>query len=656
MSPPKRSRPLSLAIALALATPWSAEVRTAELVATEGEGLQIHGPAGNHRFAWAASGVGDVNGDGFSDVVVGDWNSEPDATPFAGGAYVVFGSERSGEIDVTNLGEDGFAIVGVDEGDHTGAGVAGAGDVNGDGLTDLIIGARYADPDNKDAAGVSFVVFGKTDATEVELNNLGGDGFAIAGALPGDYSGYAVSAAGDVNGDGLADIIVGARGADVYDMDHAGVAYVVFGKPDAQNIELDDLGTNGFVIRGERPLANTGNAVSGAGDVNGDGLDDVVVGASWANDYAGRAYVVFGKSDTDPVDLASLGGAGFVIEGAQESDGAGSSVSGAGDVNGDGLADVIVSAPFTSPPGIRDAGETHVIFGKRDSDSVALANLGSGGFTVRGPDDDTRVGDAVAGVGDVNRDGLSDVLIGSWRSDPNGLDRAGTAYLVYGRTQTDRIDVADLDDRGVVFIGANENAHFAYDVSGAGDMNADGVPDLLIAARGADAAYALFPEDTPTLSSTYLGYARNGDAPRMPVGVIGNGTNVSSPDGRVWIDFDDGAEFGAAASLHAVTLDHSRNPFPDAVINAHWEIQSGRNEWSSVELTFRYIESEIDDIDEDRLQVFAAPSSSGPYSPVSTRVDEDKNTLTVRVSSLGWFFVGSDVADRIFRDGFQTSE
>ena len=277
---------------------------------------------------------------------------------------------------------------------------------------------------------------GVSQANEpIDLGALGAGGFRIDGSDSDDRSGNSVSGAGDVNGDGLDDVIVGTLGADSNDNPEAGKTYVVFGKADSASIDLGALGSGGFRIDGIDDFDLSGRSVSGAGDVNGDGLDDVIVGAYYAgpdgNSFAGESYVVFGKADSASVDLGALGSGGFRIDGIDANDLSGQSVSGAGDVNEDGLDDVIVGALGADPDGNSRAGESYVVFGKDDSASIDLGALGSSGFRIDGIDVEDRSGASVSGAGDVNGDGLDDVIVGAYRADPNGNSRAGESYVVF---------------------------------------------------------------------------------------------------------------------------------------------------------------------------------------------------------------------------------
>ena len=265
-------------------------------------------------------------------------------------------------FDLANLnGVNGFTISGVAANDYSGLSVASAGDVNGDGFADLIVGAFGADPHGS-YSGASYVVFGKAAgfAANLDLSTLNGtNGFKLSGVAANDYSGISVASAGDVNGDGFADLIVGARGADPHGS-YSGASYVVFGKAAgfAANLDLSTLnGTNGFKLSGVAAHDRSGFSVASAGDVNGDGFADLIVGAFGADPHgssSGASYVVFGKASGfgANLDLSTLNGTnGFKLDGVAADDQSGRSVASAGDVNGDGFADLIIGAHVADPHG-----------------------------------------------------------------------------------------------------------------------------------------------------------------------------------------------------------------------------------------------------------------------------------------------------------------
>jgi len=183
------------------------------------------------------------------------------------------------------------------------------------------------------------VVFGRDQGFPATIDLATDAGLIIQGAAPRDYSGSSVSGAGDIDGDGIDDLIIGTRGG--------GASYVVFGT-DQRFPATIDLATDADLA-----IQGAGASVSGAGDVDGDGIDDLIIGAPRADpngrNFAGASYVIFGRDQGFPPTIDLAGDADLIIQGASAYDFSGSSVSGTGDVNGDGIDDLIIGAPFAGP-------------------------------------------------------------------------------------------------------------------------------------------------------------------------------------------------------------------------------------------------------------------------------------------------------------------
>jgi hypothetical protein len=328
--------------------------------------------------------------------------------------------------------------------------ISGAGDVNNDSYDDLIIGAFSFNS----SRGAAFIFLGGPSMDSVP-------DLVLNGVSSGDYFGYSVSGAGDLNGDGFDDVIVGAP-YNVYNGNMTGSAYVFYG-----GATMDS--TPDVILYGEFDDDEFGVSVAGAGDVNKDGFDDVIVGAD-TNDNndpdAGAAYIYFGGANMDnSADVGIWGDSSY-------QDYFGSKVSSAGDVNKDGFDDVMVGAP-SNDRGTTDAGCVYIYFGGATMDSTPDVII-AGTFT------NEQLGTALASAGDVNNDGYGDVIIGSQYNSSGGF-YAGAAYIYYGGASIDA--TADVS-----LVGTAPNDYFGFSVSGAVDLNNDGYDDVLVGAFCNDSA------------------------------------------------------------------------------------------------------------------------------------------------------------------------
>ncbi|TPW18220.1 MAG: outer membrane adhesin-like protein [bacterium] len=471
-------------------------------------GFVIHGAAASDRSGYSVAGIGDVNGDGRDDLLIGALSADPTGRADAGVSYVVYGRQGGfgASLDLASLtAAQGFAITGVNAFDYSGASVRAAGDVNGDGLADFLIGAPWGEAAQGTNAGESYLVFGRAGGfgATLDLSTLNGaTGVTFRGNAAGDGLGFAVSSAGDINGDGFDDLILGAREANGGGDLDAGASYVVFGRAGGFAADLDVAGltgANGFAILGADPSDRSGYSVAAAGDVNGDGIDDLIIGAPQGDPggraNAGEAYVVFGRAGGfgATLDLGALSGSdGFTISGVDAGDHAGWSVASAGDLNGDGRADLVIGALYADPGGRDNAGETYVVFGRAGGfgANLDLSSMPAAmGFTITGTAALNLTGHSVASAGDVNGDGIDDLLIGALYADGTGGVDAGETYVVFGRTTGfgNVLDLSSLNGQTGFAIGGAAAGDFSgQSVSAAGDVNGDGFDDLIIG--GADAA------------------------------------------------------------------------------------------------------------------------------------------------------------------------
>lgn len=562
-------------------TPYPASWSLSQLNAPgQPQGVRFDGSGAVFRMGTSVSGAGDVNLDGFADILLG--------APRGNRAYLVYG--QSGALPTTfamsNLTESsnprGCVMGSIDPEDRFGNAVSGAGDVNGDGFSDLLIGAYYTS-DPAPRRGAAFLVLGQ--ATRFPSTLL---------------------------------------------MTGLGISTNPLGRLFRSN-EYDD---------------RLGASVSGAGDNNGDGFDDIILGSSYHNqplNVSGRAVVIFGQTGISfggggNFEVSSLTTSsnprGYRVGIDLKEAEMGASVGSAGDTNGDGLADLVVGAPGASFAYPSVPGSSFLIFGQTTlPTSYLTSDLNAGGFPAGlqlAGATDARPGDANSSAGDLDGDGLLDFVIGDPGNDEVTFD-GGRGYRLFGTTAapTGSLALTDLGASsspvGGGFVPDLDFGSLGSSIRHGGDINGDGVADVVIGAALADpiyadegAAYVVF-SGPPATSGTYRTFAAAGDAARRPVGSTGTGSS-RTPESRATVDFS----AGSAASNIVVELtrnDTGITGFALAdVANVRWTISTDRSGSGSTRVTLRFTNAEVAGIPEANLAIYSSTSLSGPWTQATLNI------------------------------------
>ncbi len=435
---------------------------------------------GEAQFDYSGTSIecaGDVNNDGYDDFIIGVVNNDEGPGDSVGQTYLILGKASGWSMDVSLANADASFIGEADE-DRSGSSIAGVGDVNNDGYDDFIIGASW-NSDGAYRAGQTYLILGKASGWSMDVSLANADA-SFLGEAVSDMSGSVVSGAGDVNNDGYDDFIIGAYWNDEGPGTYAGQTYLILGKASGWSMDLSLANVDASFI-GESEEDYSGSSLAGAGDVNNDGYDDFLIGASRNNegpgDDAGQSYLILGKASGWSMDTSlMLASASFIGEAGEDYSGY---VAGAGDVNNDGYDDFLIGSSSNDEGPGDDAGQTYLILGKASGwgKDKSLANADAS-FIGEAEED---YSGSVAGAGDVNNDGYDDFLIGASRNNEGPGDDAGQCYLIFGKTSGWSMDVS-LANADASFIGEADDDRAGY-VAGAGDVNNDGYDDFLIGAK-----------------------------------------------------------------------------------------------------------------------------------------------------------------------------
>lgn len=396
-------------------------------------------PAGLNRNVRICN-AGDCNGDGYADVAISGSHTDSTTLQTTGRLVVYYGS-KAGLTATEFRVKDSMDL-------PAGFGIAAAGDVNGDGYADLLGGKTDYTSPSVQPEGIPYICWGKPDGTGVTASvaTLISPGNSVVGF------GRSLCDAGDINGDGFADIIVGDPSFITGNLSYDGAAYVYYGAGNGLP------GAPGLVLRTKDPSSKFGWAVAGAGDINGDGYQDVLVSEPQFKHDEGKVFIYYGS----PVGLFSKPA---VLTGGEPGVYLGYAIAGAGDINGDGYADILVSA-YNGINNI-DTGKVFVYYGARggidSKPSLVLQGVGESG--------NAGFGRSLGSAGDVNGDGFADVIIGA----ASGIAGQGRAYIFHGAA------AGLIQSPAKVYGSPNTGQSFTNcHVAAAGDVNGDGFSDVLV--------------------------------------------------------------------------------------------------------------------------------------------------------------------------------
>jgi PKD domain/FG-GAP repeat len=629
------------------------------LVPTPGGSLNLSTDA-NFRVAGSSSNaqiqqvvpLGDVNGDGIPDVAV-----------VAGNLVRVIFGPLNHDVDMASTNFNGFDIL-VNVGPGGQVDVSAAGDVNGDGLNDIAIGSpnAYFPDTSTPTAGAVFIVYGKADTSTIDLtisnlSAIGNHGYVIVGPRNGSFFGGSVSGnsgvagIGDVNNDGVPDVAVGASN-DGVPGNGGGTAYVIYGKHDNSTVFTSSLGNSGYYLNSsDNYYQGLGTSVASAGDFNGDGHPDVIIGGpggSFATKANGVAYVLPGGQYSGAVDPV-MEIDGTTTTDSQFGSGSGFTVASAGDINSDGFGDVMVGAPQANPMGRSNAGAVYVVAGRSSIGQITLGAPGSTLTEIDGPSQSSFIGNFTITSGDVNGDGYPDLVIGGPFAQVSGSGTPGVVYIVDGSSSVSTsIDLANLGNQGSIINGENNGDLTGYSVA-TYDFDLDGKADVVITAPGAsplcrqgvgEAFVILSGSQSGTPSQVDCNTNNPPTVNSFPGATINEGGTYSStgsfsdPDSSSWtatVDYGDGS--GAqplTLSGTSFTLSHTYKDNGSYTVTVSVTDNQGATGSASATVTVNNVTPSVGTItlSPNPVQINSTVSASANFT--------DPGVLDTHTASWGW--------------------
>ncbi len=622
-----------------------------------GIGVGIDGSfGGDGRYGDGGTAYGDFNGDGYADIALGGPGAIrpmfPNFVNHSGGVYVLFGAAGgAGQVLSLTPGMAGPSEARIFGG---GGGVVqlgrslAAGDFNGDGYDDLLIGALRYGPTPCGGFPV-YIVYGSTDMPgqtyllpidDFEFQTNGVPDYLAVICYPGslDYMGVTL-AVGDFDGDGRDDFAAG------YGDISPGANFVVFGNTLAtgQATDVDESGSNNAQISGG---AHVGYTLA-SGDINGDGFDDIVLGdVQSISSAAWDAYIVYGngnlKGKTFALGQSPVSGTTRIL--GESSLSSGPSYVASNDIDGDGLDDLVVSSEAN------DVRTITVVYGSDilGNELVDLSDPIQGVSSTR-YSNDTLAQNAANGwpyipeMGDLNGDGFADMLLGVPEYDIPRAWPSGRAFVLYGSPGLrGNTSVLTAPEGNVHVISASTGVdEFGISPTTGGDFNGDGFADFTVAAplgvtaetTGGGYAVQVYGAGTAPSASATEGF-RAGNAPARDFG------GRMSPVLRTRLAFTGGNAAPATVTLTR-NLDAIGNfDEPDMLANVTWELNTTRTGWSNAEVTFRYLETEVAGLIESALVLYHAPDPSGPWTEVAVQSQNiGRNEITATVDSFSHFVI-----------------